>query len=84
MSFTEQQKEEAHHKLWNTIEEGVNEAVNVLGAAHVTYMGIMYFTLVARETAPDHEEAIELIANVVKETMADDKIIAEVTEHGPH
>jgi len=81
---TEQEKEQAHRKLWNTIEEGVNEAVNVLGPAHVTYMGIMYFTLVARETAPDHEEAIELIAGVVKETMADEKIIAEVTEHGYH
>ena len=79
----EQQRREAHSNLWNSIEEAVNDAVNILGAAHVTSAGIMYFTMIAKEMAPDKEEALELINLTVNDTMEGDAR-AEVIEYDYH
>jgi len=79
----EQQRREAHTNLWNSIEEAVNDAVNILGAAHVTSTGIQYFTMIAKEMAPDREEALELINLTVNDTMEGDAR-AEVIEYDYH
>ena len=78
-----QQRREARDKLWNSIEEAVNDAVNILGAAHVTSAGIMYFTMIAKEMAPDKEEAIELITLTIDDVMEGDHK-AEVIEYDYH
>lgn len=83
MNNETQQRREAHSNLWNSIEEAVNDAVNILGAAHVTSAGIMYFTMIAKEMAPDKEEALELINLTVNDTMESDAR-AEVIEYDYH
>jgi len=83
MNNETQQRREAHDKLWNSIEEAVNDAVNILGAAHVTSAGIMYFTMIAKEMAPDREEAIELITLTIDDVMEGDHK-AEVIEYDYH
>jgi len=83
MNNETQQRREAHSNLWNSIEEAVNDAVNILGAAHVTSAGIQYFTMIAKEMAPDKEEALELINLTVNDTMEGDAR-AEVIEYDYH
>ena len=57
--------------------------MNILGAAHVTSTGIQYFTMIAKEMAPDREEALELINLTVNDTMEGDAR-AEVIEYDYH
>jgi hypothetical protein len=62
-------KEKAHNKLYADLDKNYGKAHKHLGNEHIVYLGVYFFAQVAMQTAPDEEEARELMQDAINDAI---------------
>ena len=71
---SEEEKEEAHNKFWYDMRNVSLEASAVVGKMHVLYMGVEYFATQCKVSAPNKEEARDMMLSIIDRVLeADDE-----------
>ena len=69
---SQKEKEEAHNKFWYDMRNVSLEASAVVGKMHVLYMGVEYFATQCKVSAPNKEEAREMMIDVIDRVLEKD------------
>ena len=62
-------KEDAHNKLWYDLRDVSRKASAIVGTMHVLYMGVEYFATQCKVSAPNKEEAREMMLGIIDRVL---------------
>lgn len=74
MQSTETLKEKAHRKYWFDLRDISLEAADTLGVMHTLYVGLEYHATEVKVSAPNREEALEMMLGIINRVLDDDNI----------
>ena len=67
-------KTEAHRKYWFDLRDISLEAADTLGVMHTLYVGLEYHATEVKVSAPNREEALEMMLGIINRVLDDDNI----------
>ena len=62
-------KEKAHNKFYDDLDKNYGKAHKHLGNEHIVYLGVHFFAQVAMQTAPDEEDAREMMQDAINDAI---------------
>ena len=76
-------EQKAHNKYWSDLRKVSLEAADTLGVMHTLYVGVQYHATQVKVCAPNRQEALEMLTDIIERVLDDDKI-AYGKENGHH
>lgn len=67
-------EQKAHNKYWSDLRNVSLEASDTLGVMHVLHVGVQYYATQVKVCAPNREEALEMMIDIIERVLDDDKI----------